>query len=480
MLTLKQKKTPGRLIKKFLLLVVLIIAVLGGVLALKASSLSSKIFVGQKTTFLEKVRDLIRGGGDNAKLIGEDLGQINILLLGVGGEGHDGPYLTDTMILAQIRPDIGEITLTSVPRDYLAVLPDGSQDKINAAFAYGLGKNMDWDQAGLWSREAVQSISGLKIPYFAVIDFSGFEKAVDQIGGLDVHVDRGFTDYQYPDSGTGYLPPITFTEGEEHMNGERALEFARSRHAAGPEGSDFARSLRQQKIIEAFKQKALSLNIVKDAGTLNNLLNIFADHFHTNISPAQLYRIYSLTANKNPQVLSLSLDPDTGLICPEILASSGAYVLVPCDSAQDVENFFKNSFSIGKLKNENGVVWLATSTGDQQAYQTAMRKLTDAGIKVFQLAYSKDDLPQTTVYQVNPKPATAEFIQNELHGTAVNLPPPGVHVSADKVDIIVVLGQNAPVEAPPTPYVRPPAQTATTATATLETASTTPTASSTK
>ena len=108
----------------------------------------------------------------------------------------------------------------------------------------------------------MQNLTGLQVPYFAVMDFSGFEKAIDQVGGVDVTVDRTFTDYQYPDSGTGYLPPQTFTAGPQHMDGARALIFARSRHAAGVEGSDFARSQRQQKIIDAFKQKVLSMNLV--------------------------------------------------------------------------------------------------------------------------------------------------------------------------------------------------------------------------
>jgi anionic cell wall polymer biosynthesis LytR-Cps2A-Psr (LCP) family protein len=242
------------------------------------------------------------------------------------------------------------------------------------------------------------------------------------------------------------------------------LEFARSRHAAGVEGSDFARSQRQQKIIDAFKQKVLSGNLVGDAGNINSILGIFADHFHTNMTPSEIYRVYSLTKNKNMQTLSLSLDPDTGLICPEIAAQNGAYILTPCPdkSIQDVQNFFKNSFSIGKLALEQSTVWLADSTGNQQAYNTAYRDLTDAGITVFPLPYSKDNLSQTIVYQADPKPATTEFIKNTLNATEVTLPPPDVTVTKGKVDVIVVLGQNAPSEPAPSPYVAPPARVNTT------------------
>ena len=476
LLGLKQKTPPKRIMRKIFISIILIIVLLGGALALRAANVSEKIFVGKKTTFFGKIVSLIRGG-DNQILIGENLGQINILLLGIGGEGHDGPYLTDTIILAQIRPDLGKINLISIPRDYLATLPDNSQEKINAAFALGFGKNKNWKTAGEWSEQAVEKISGLKIPYFAVMDFSGFEQAVDKVGGLDVTIDNTFTDYQYPDSGTGFLPPLTFTKGQEHMNGQRALQFARSRHAAGNEGSDFARSARQEKIIEAFKAKLLSLNLVKDSAAINTLVNIFADHFHTNMSIGELLRINNIIKqNDIHNFTSLSLDPDTGLVCPEILASNGAYVLVPCNSQDDIKNFFKNSFAAGAIKQEQSVVWLANSTNSASALATAKRKLGNVGITVFDLGYTKDNLPQTIIYQANPKPATAEFLANELNGTLVNLPPPSVHVDSSKVDIIIVLGQSAPIEAPPTPYIRPPARiaTSTDATASSTPATTTP------
>ncbi len=486
LLTAKQTTGPKKIFKKILALIVIVIITLGAVVLIRAANISEKIFVGQKTTFFGKFLDLIRGGGDNDRLIGEDLGQINILLLGIGGENHDGPYLTDTMILAQIRPDIGAVSLTSIPRDYLVNLPENAgQEKINAAFALGLTKNQgpNWDKGGQWARATVEHISGLKVPYFAVVDFSGFEKAVNEVGGLDINVERAFTDSEYPDSGTGYLPPQSFSAGQQHMDGQRSLIFARSRHAPNLEGSDFARSLRQQKILEAFKQKMLNINLIKDASALNNLINIFADHFHTNMTPGGLYRVYNLLKGRSITVSASSLDPETGLICPEILASNGAYVVVPCNSEADVTSFFKNSFAIGKMNAEKSVVWLANSTGNPLVYNTAFRKLTNAGLQVYQLSYTQDNLKDSLVYEANPKPATVEFIKNELYAVSVTLPPPGVTVSKDRVDVIVVLGKSAPVEDAPIPYIAPPARipTSTAATTSSSTpATSTSTATSTK
>ncbi len=466
LLTTKNPVPRKKILKRILFGMLLIIIVLITSLTLRAANLSQKIFVGQKTSFFSKIRDLIRGGDSNDILIGEDLGQINILLLGIGGEGHDGPYLTDTMILAQIRPDIGEVSLISIPRDYWAEIPNSpissrtaqagtntsqnsfsnqNRAKINSAFSEGFVKHHDWDEAGLWARQTVEKLTDEKIPYFAVLDFAGFEKAVNQINGLDVIVERTFTDYSYPDNGIGYLPPITFTAGPAHLNGTRALQFARSRHAAGPEGSDFARSTRQHKIIESFKQKVLSLNLLSDAGTINSLLSTFADHFHTNISPASIFHIYNLIREKGiKSFISLSLDPSTSLVCPKILEESGAYVLTPCEgkTESDIANFFKNAFTYGKVTAEKSVIWLSSSSGNKVSLASAKKNFEDAALTVWELPYKGEALSQNIFYQVNPKPATAEFIKNSLHATEVTLPPPGVKVDNQKVDVIVILGEN--------------------------------------
>ena len=442
----RPKKTGRRWIKKTLGLIAVVVLILGTVVVSRAVNLSSKIFVGKKTTFFEKIRAVFTGGS-SVRLQGEDQGQINILILGIGGEGHDGPYLTDTMLLAQIRPDTGQVSLTSIPRDYWVQMPESdSYAKINQAFSNGYLKNHDWDEAGSYARQVVEKISGLTIPYFAVVDFAGFEKAINTVGGVDITIDDTFTDYSYPNDATnGYLPPVTFTQGTEHMDGTRALIFARSRHAAGPEGSDFARSKRQQKVIQAFKEKVLKLNLVTDIGKINSLLGIFADHFHTNLSPEEILHIYSLEKSKGIQsLISVSLDPSTSIICPFVKPDSGAYTLVPCPgkTETDVENFFKNTFALGQLYQEKAVIWMSNSGSDKTIYQNANQKLSEAGLTVWEVPFgSGQPLSQNVFYQVNPKPATAEFLKNTLGATEMTLPPPGFNIDSKKVDVIVILGK---------------------------------------
>lgn len=450
-LTHKTKKIKNKKIwflKFSVSIIVVLILLLGSLAALKALNISDKIFVGQKYSFFQKIKMAFVGAfGGGEILIGENLGQVNVLLLGIGGEGHEGPYLTDTIMLAQIKPDSGDVSLTSIPRDLLAALPNNlGRRKINAAFAEGYNRRKDYAEAGKWARETAEKITGMKIPYFAVIDFSGFEKAINKIGGLNIYVENSFSDNMFPNEKLGYLPTQTFNTGWEQMDGQRALIFARSRHGNNNEGSDFARSQRQEKIISAFKTKLLGLNLITDIGKINNLLNNFADHFHTNINPGELFRLYGIIRDKsNQKILSLSLDEETGIICPKILEENGAWVLDLCEgkNEKDLWNFFKDSPNLSKIKNEKAVVWLGTSTNDAKFFQKIFKELRSAGFTVWEVGFGgKEPVNQNLIYQVNQKPYTLEFIKQKTNALEVNLPPPGIKIDPNKVDIIIILGKN--------------------------------------
>lgn len=103
----------------------------------------------------------------------------------------------------------------------------------------------------------MEKITGLEIPYYATIDFGGFKKVIDDLGGIDIDVPYSLHDYQYPDENLRGFDPLHVEQGFQHMDGTLALKYARSRHAAG-HASDFDRSFRQQLVINAIKDKLLS------------------------------------------------------------------------------------------------------------------------------------------------------------------------------------------------------------------------------
>jgi hypothetical protein len=146
------------------------------------------------------------------------------------------------------------------------------------------------------------------------------------------------------------------------------------------------------------------------------------------------------------QISSSSLDPNTGIICPYIEPESKAYVLVPCSgkTADDVKDYFNNSFSIGKLAQEKSVVWIATTDPKGSRYKRVAANLEQAGLTVWAITYPDLEPDQTVLYQVNQKPETANYIKNTLKAREVSLAPPNIRIDAARSDIVLILGNNLP------------------------------------
>jgi LCP family protein required for cell wall assembly len=215
--------------------------------------------------------------------------------LGIGGAGHEGADLTDTMILASVSTKTKKISLISLPRDIW--IPQLS-DKVNSTYMYG--KQKGGVKTGLaLAKSTVEEILGTQIDYAVVIDFSGFKDVVDAIGGVTVNIKTSFTDNQYPIAGLendtcGGDPTfacrymtISFEEGVQTMDGERALEFVRSRHAVGPEGNDLAREARQQLVIAAIIKKILTPQIFTNLNIDAQLINIVSKSIITDLKPSE-------------------------------------------------------------------------------------------------------------------------------------------------------------------------------------------------
>lgn len=193
--------------------------------------------------------------------------QVNILFLGIAGGSHEGPNLSDSIIIANYNFETNKLTTVSIPRD---IWSDTLQDKINSAYAYGEAKKPNGG-GFILSKAEVEAIIGLPIQYSVLIDFEQFKELVDFVGGIEVEIDSSFVDKKFPivdhenddcDGDKTYscrYETISFAKGRTQMNGETALKFARSRNAEGKEGTDFARENRQQKILEAAKSKLLNL-----------------------------------------------------------------------------------------------------------------------------------------------------------------------------------------------------------------------------
>lgn len=433
-----QIKHPRRKLRFFLLLLlILFVAATWG--TTKLLSKTNQIFSRQENPFVRFGKLLI--GGDK-QLAGEDEGRVNILLLGMGGEGHDGPLLTDTIIAAQIDPESQEAVLLSIPRDFIVGLPSAGFRKINSAYAFA--EQAGSGTGGEATIKAVEKLTGWEIPYFAVVDFKGFVKAVDHVGGLDVYVERSFTDSTYPDETYGYLPEVSFKEGFDHMDGKRALQFARSRHGSSGEGSDFARSERQKKIISAFAQKVIKLNLI-DLKKISNLLNDFTDHFRTNLEPYEMKRLAEIGKGiKSEKIYSFSLEPDGNLICQGIIEdyTARAYVIQPCEGItyQDVHEHLENIFTAAKLKKENATIEIQNSTGNAYALDglgQLLKVVPNTKVTTFK---SRVPYERTILYDNSGGkfPNMADYLKNSFNFNIADVP-----YTNSTADFVIILGKDA-------------------------------------
>ncbi len=281
------------------------------------------------TSFLQSVKNYFFDPSN--VLDGQADDRINILLLGIGGEGHDGPYLTDTDLIVSLKPSTKEIALVSIPRDLSVQIPGQGWRKINSADAFG--EALTPGEGGDYARKVFEKTFNLSIPYYVRIDFKAFEEIVDEVGGVTVTVPRSFTDSQFPGMNQFHqedtsFQTITFTQGTETMNGERALQFARSRHGNNGEGSDFARARRQQLVIEALKQKLLSSETFTNPTTIQNIWNSLNTHVATNLNLGQILYLAS-TGKEYAVSKTVVLDNSPTGFLVDSIGDNGAYLLSP-------------------------------------------------------------------------------------------------------------------------------------------------------
>ena len=275
------------------------------------------------------------GVNERVPLKGEDQDRINFVLLGMGGPNHDGANLTDTIIVGSFKPSTKRLVLMSLPRDLSVPIAGYGWRKINSANA--LAEAKEPGSGGQATADLIGEILEIPIHYYFRVDFAGFVKIIDDLGGIEVEVDNTLDDYSYPIMGEEDNPDyysrfehLHIDAGQQTMDGELALKYARSRHGLGAEGSDFARSKRQQKILMAIKEKLFDANNLFKPKLIMNIISDAENHVSTNLTPEELVSAWQLAKDmKAENIINLNLDNGpTGLLYDQ-KGADGAYLLVP-------------------------------------------------------------------------------------------------------------------------------------------------------
>ena len=244
--------------------------------------------------------------------------RVNILFIGVGGSAHKGggKDLADSIILASLKPSTKQAAIISVPRDMWVKVGRYGTHRLNQAHAIGNDSGYPGEGPGLLI-DTVSTMFHQPIHAFVRVDFAAFEKVIDDLGGIDVYCQRAFYDYLFRDG---------FTQGWHHLDGERALSYARYRYILGPEGDNFARELRQQQVIDALRDK-LQKRGPQDAVRLISAMSTLSSHTTTNLSTPEMLTLYRTFKDvKRNDIRNVSLKPFTEVFHVTRLSDPGEAV----------------------------------------------------------------------------------------------------------------------------------------------------------
>lgn len=396
--------------------------------------------------------------------------KVSLLVAGFGGENHDGRYLTDTILQIVYDPVKNSATMVNLPRDLYVFIPYGGTKvgfwgKINSAFSYVMesrspdnlsaryrftpgDSKSQLDGAANLLKDVVEQVTYIPVDYWAIFSFDGFRRFIEAVGGVYVDVDVPFDDYEYPandnpniDAGVIHLH---FDAGRQYMNGERAIQYARSRKSA-QDGSDFGRSRRQMKLIGAVKEQAAQPEtMLKVFGIMDALQGQIRTSLSLDDGRALLeyYRGEGVRTLQGmtlvPQILSTNnyLTSDT--------TSDGAYILVPIagqGNYKPLQQWLQRTLEFPELRAENLRVQVQNATGQNyNVIQELNENLTRAGLETLDLAWAKQTTNSFIIDYTNGKS------KNSLAAIKKFLPDVPVK-TAEKPnqttpDIVILLGKD--------------------------------------
>ena len=408
-----------------------------------------------------KLNQIFKGGGaaaalesdvDPAKLRGEGDGRINILLLGRGGVGHDGPDLTDTILVASIDPVSKKATLISVPRD-LYVQSKYGNSKINALFANAknsaIRKKATKEEAEKVGMRAIddkiEEVLGIDMHYHVLVDFKGFEQAVGTVGGVTIDVPSELRDPSM--AWENNRNPVLAKKGIQTMDGKQALMYVRSRH--GSARGDFDRAERQRLFIIALKTKILSSGTFGNPVKVSKLMDNFGDHVHTDFAMNDLMRLYSITkgiSDSNVKSIGLADPPNdyltTGNYAGQSIVKPKSGSMFNYDA---ISKYVRTQLPDGYILKENAPVTVLNGT-------TTGGLAGDVGdnLKTYSYNVVKVDTAPTQTYTntvivdlTGNNKYTKNYLEKRFNTKVTRSIPQGITIAeADKKGFLIIIGSN--------------------------------------
>ena len=427
---------------------------LGGLLFSQGLFNLHKVFKGGAVSAASLQQDV-----NPNQLKGEGDGRINVLLTGIGGKGHDGGDLTDTLMLASIDPVNNTASLLSVPRDLWVTLPGKGSMKINAAYVtaknaylHKAGKGANNGQAvaaGFTSiDQTLEKVLGVPINYNLLVNFQAFRQAIDKVGGVSVNVPEDL--YDNTMAWENNHNPYLARAGQQTFDGVHALMYVRSRETS----SDFARSQRQRAVLLALKQKTVTLGVLANPGKLAGLMGAFGDNVQTDFSLSDASRMYSILKRiNNSNIQSISLAGTTSTTSAAAGTDSlvttgninGQSIVMPkagLENYDAIQEYVRGHLKDGYITKEKAKVFIVNGTVQEGLATKMAEKLKNYGYNVTGVATTKDSVfPSTVVVDLShgKMKYTKHYLEQRFNTSVVKTLPDAT-IQPGNADYVVVLG----------------------------------------
>ena len=319
---------------------------------------------------------------------------VNFLLLGSDTRSGSS-FRTDTILIAAVRPQDGQVSLISIPRDLWVNIPTVGMQRINTAYEFGQNSAYPGGGAGLLKDTILYNL-GLQIDHTAMVDFSGFRQIIDTIGGINVPISCPYTDWRLidptydPDNANNWAL-FTAGPGLIHMDGDYALWYARSRKKS----NDFDRGRRQQEVLRAIYAQALGTNLIP---RIPQLYNDLASTFTTDLGLGDILKLSPLALHlNNADIRSYYI---SGNLVSEWITPGGADVLVP--NTDQIQAMLKNALAASPRQQQRNAIKVEIQNGSSNDNWDALaaQRLNYAGYVTSIHAADNRQHAQTLLYDL--------------------------------------------------------------------------------